>query len=116
MALYFFELVLTWMTPGMTEEFHQLSAANGGSAFVLTLLGAVTPVPYTIVAWAVAALKESLWLFVIGSVIGRSFRYIVVGYSTYRFGDLAISYAKRYIGLTSVVLFILAGLFLWLKM
>ena len=117
MAALFFELLVQWMTSGMAEEFsRRVSDINGSSAFVLTLIGAITPIPYTIVAWAVAVIKGGLGAFIIASVIGRGFRYTIVGYSTYRFGSQAVSYAKRYIGLTSILVLVLGILYIWLKM
>jgi len=107
---------MQWMTPGVIEEFQTTITTNGSSAFVLTMVGAVTPVPYTIVAWAVAVIKGGLVAFIVASVLGRGLRYTIVAYSTYRFGPLAISYAKRYIGLTSVLVLVLAALYIWFKM
>ncbi len=116
MAAFFFDLIQGWMTPALAEEFNVLVNSNGSSAFVLTLVGAVTPVPYTLVAWVVSVIKGSLGAFIIASVLGRGFRYAVVGYATYRFGPQAVSYAKRYLGVTSVIVIILAALYIWLKM
>lgn len=115
-ALFFFETLSSWMSPEVMQEFNELVDTNTSSTFVLTIVGAVTPIPYTIVAWVVAVLKGSPLAFIIASVVGRGGRYAIVGYCVYRFGPLAITYAKRYIGLTSVIVLILAGLFFWLKM
>ncbi|MCB9810428.1 hypothetical protein H6781_02435 [Candidatus Nomurabacteria bacterium] len=115
-ALFFFETLSSWMSPEVMQQFNELVDTNTSSTFVLTIVGAVTPIPYTIVAWVVAVLKGSPLAFIIASVVGRGGRYAIVGYCVYRFGPLAITYAKRYIGLTSVIVLILAGLFFWLKM
>lgn len=116
MATLFIETLLHWMTPGIVEQFQAMVISNGGSTFVLTLVGAVTPVPYTIVAWVVAVIKGGLGAFIAASILGRGVRYTIVGYSTYHFGPLAVSYAKKYIGITSVIVFILAAIFIWYKM
>lgn len=119
MFFLFFETVLQWMTQSMIGQFHEMvGQVNNGysSTFILTILGAVTPVPYTIVAWVVGAVKGSLWAFATASVIGRGGRYIIVGYSTKHFGPLAINYARRYIGIVSVVLVISIILYFWWKM
>ena len=100
----------------IVEQFQSMSVANEGGTFMLTLVGAMTPVPYTIVAWVVAVIKGGLPAFVAASAIGRGARYIIVGYCTYHFGQLAIDYARRYVGLTSILVFILAGLYIWFKM
>lgn len=115
-AAYFFDFLLDWLSPDKVAAFNSLVESNLPNVFVLSLIGAITPVPYTIVAWVVAAIEGSLLLFIIASVIGRGFRYVVFGYTTYKFGPSASKYAKKYIGLTSVIVLLLGGLFLWLKM
>jgi membrane protein YqaA with SNARE-associated domain len=114
-AVLFFETLLAWMTPDMVGEFQAMVDTNGTSVFVLTIVGAVTPVPYTIVAWVAAFIKGGLVSFIVASILGRGLRYAIVGYSTYRFGPLAISYAKKYIGITSIFVFVLAALYIWLN-
>ena len=93
----------------MLEQFQSMVVSNQANTFVLTIMGAVTPIPYTIVAWVVAVLNGSLLVFIAASIVGRGLRYIIVGYSVYRFGPLAISYAKRYLGLVSIIVLILVG-------
>ena len=116
MAAFFLNIMLGWMTTGMTVQFNSLVESNQASTFVLTIVGAITPVPYTLVAWAVAVIKGNLLVFIVASVIGRGLRYGIVGYCVYWFGPTALSYAKRYIGITSIIVIVCAGLFLWLKM
>lgn len=116
MALFFLNIILGWMTPGMITQFNALVDSNQASTFVLTIVGAVTPVPYTLVAWTVAVTKGNLLVFIVASVIGRGLRYGIVGYCVYWFGPTALSYAKRYIGFTSIVIVICTAIFIWLKM
>lgn len=111
MALFFLEHLLDLMSPGVVEQFNILVDGNDSSTLMLTLVGAITPVPYTIVAWVVAVLQGSLAVFILGSVLGRGFRFAIVGYSTYRFGPLAVSYAKRYLGITSLIVLVIAILY-----
>lgn len=115
-AALFFEVIMNYMTPNMVEQFQSMVVSNQANTFVLTIMGAVTPVPYTIVAWVVAVLNGSLLVFVGASTLGRGLRYLIVGYSVYRFGPLAISYTKRYLGVVSVVVLLLVGVYIWLKM
>lgn len=91
-------------------------AVEGQGAFLLTIIGAITPVPYTVIAWAVALSAGNPMMFILGSVVGRSIRYGIVGWCTYKFGPLAVRYAKRSILWTSVVTFVLFGIYVWLKM
>jgi membrane protein YqaA with SNARE-associated domain len=115
-ALLFLEVLVQFMTPSMVSEFNSLVNGMHTNTFVVTILGAVTPIPYTFVAWLVAALHGSLLVFIIASVAGRTLRYTIVGYSVYRFGPAASQYARRYIGLISIATFILVGLYIWHKM
>lgn len=115
-AAFFFDILLEYMTPFMVDEFNSMVSSNDSSAFILTLIGAVTPIPYTIVAWVVAVIEGGLAIFIAASVLGRGFRYALVGFCTYKFGPLAVSYARRYIALTSVVLVILVAFYLLLKL
>jgi len=116
MAIYFFELLLGVMDTNTVHEFNSLLQNGESSVWLLTLIGAITPIPYTIVAWVLGVLEGSILIFIIGSVVGRGFRYAVVGYCTYRFGPLAVAYAKRYVGFTSVILIVLAAVYFWLKL
>jgi len=115
-ALFFLEVVLSFMTPGMVQQFQSIVSNTETNIFVLTIIGAVTPVPYTLVAWAVAVLQGGLITFIVASVLGRTVRYAIVGYCVYRFGPTAMQYARRYVGLTSLVILILAIAFVWYKM
>lgn len=115
-AAFFFDSISSLMSPSMMAEFSKISESNSSGTFVLTLMGAFTPIPYTIVAWVVAVLKGSVFTFIIASIIGRGSRYALVGFCVYKFGPAALSYAKRYIGLTSIVVVLLAAIVFWLKM
>jgi len=115
-AVLFLEVLMQFLTPAMVVEFNSLVNGAHTNTFVITILGAITPIPYTLVAWLVAALQGSVVMFLVASIIGRSFRYAVVGYSVYRFGPAASQYARRYIGFMSIIIFMLVGLFVWYKM
>jgi membrane protein YqaA with SNARE-associated domain len=114
-AVLFLEVLMQFMTTGMISEFNSLVNGAHTNTFVITILGAITPIPYTLVAWLVATLQGSLLMFLLASIVCRSLRYAVVGYSVYRFGPAASQYARRYIGLISIVTFILVGLYIWHK-
>ncbi len=108
MAVFFFDLLINYLPQVAVEEFYTLLAENEASTLIVTLLGAITPIPYTTTAWVVGVLNGSLLVFLVGSLIGRSFRYVIVGYSTYYFGALALKYAKQYIGIISIFLILIA--------
>lgn len=114
-AVLFFEVALQLLSPESANTLASLTADRGQGTFVLSLIGAFTPVPYTLTAWAVAALKGNVFVFIAASIIGRGGRYVLVGWLTYRFGETAVKYAKRSIGLLSILLVILAVFYFWYK-
>jgi membrane protein YqaA with SNARE-associated domain len=115
-AMLFLDILLQWVGTNLATEFEHLVVSNEASTGMLTLIGAFTPVPYTLVAWALVAIQGSLLVFIIASIIGRGARYAIVGYCTHRFGSLAMEYARKYIGISSILLFVLVALYVWYKM
>jgi membrane protein YqaA with SNARE-associated domain len=115
-AVFFFDLLVSFLPQMAVEEFYTILNGNGSNTLIITLLGAVTPIPYTTTAWVVGVLKGNLLVFFVGSLIGRGFRYAIVGYSTYFFGALAFKYAKKYIGVISIFLIIAAIAYFLLNM
>lgn len=116
MARYFFSLLEAMMTSGMLAQFQDLIAMDSSNTLVVSLVGAITPIPYTITAWVVAVGEGSLLLFIIASVLGRGFRYGIVGMCTYWFGPRALTYARRSLGITTIVVVALVVLYVWLKL
>lgn len=116
MARYFFALLEGMMTSGMLEQFQNLILMDSSNTLMVTLVGAVTPIPYTITAWVVAVGEGSLLLFILASLVGRGFRYGIVGLCTYWFGPRALTYARRSLGLTTVVVALLVALYISIKL
>lgn len=114
-ALFAFEFLSSYMTSGLQQQFTELLSFGESDTLLTTIVGAITPVPYTITAWVIAVAGGSFWLFLIGSFLGRSVRYGIVGYCTYLFGPMALQYARRSLGITSLVLLVLVGLYIWFK-
>ncbi len=115
-ALLFLETILAFMPASLVSQFNEMVSNTQANTFVLTILGAITPVPYTLVAWAVAVLQGSLFVFIVASVLGRSVRYCIVSYCVYKFGPTAMRYARRYIGLTSLIVVLLGVAYFLHKM
>ncbi len=117
LARYFFGFLESMMTAGIQEQFVILTATmDTSNTLLVTLVGAVTPIPYTMTAWVVGITQGSIVWFLIGSLVGRGFRYSVVGLCTYWFGPRALTYARRSLGVTSVVFAVLVVLYVWLKL
>ena len=116
MARYFFHWLEAVMSSGVLEQFQTLIQMNSSNTLVITLVGAMTPIPYTLTAWVVAVGEGGLLLFIVASFFGRGFRYGVVGLCTYWFGPRALVYARRSLGLTTFVVMVLVGVYVWLKL
>lgn len=115
-AVFFLDVALAMLSPDVAFTVASLSTANQDNIFILSLVGAFTPVPYTLTAWAVGALNGSLAAFIAASVLGRGARYLLVGWLSYQFGPAAVKIARRYLGITSLLLIIIAAAFFWYKM
>ena len=115
-VVFFLDMLERFVSTGITSSLESLSAKYSDSTLLVSILGAVTPVPYTSAAWAVALIGGNLVVFVIASFFGRGFRYLIVGLLTYKFGPAAVKYARRYIGIVSIIIFLLAILYVWHKM
>jgi membrane protein YqaA with SNARE-associated domain len=116
MARYFFGWLELMMTTGIFDQFQNLILMDSSNTLVVTLIGSVTPIPYTVTAWVIAVGEGSLLLFIVASVFGRGIRYGIIGVCTYRFGPRALTYARRSLGLTSVAVLLFVGLYIWLKL
>jgi len=96
LAFSFYEFIADRYFVGVIgEQFFAIVDQLQEGTFVVTLLGAITPIPYTLVALGAGFVKGSLILFIIASIIGRGGRYILVGWVTYMFGEKAIDIIRR---------------------
>ncbi len=114
-ASYFFASLAPLLSAEPFAEFKSITAAPADIAWV-TLVGAVTPVPYTATVWIVGVLGGSVLIFIVVSAIGRGGRYAIVALCGYYLGPTALSIANRYLGLSSVLVVIGAVIFFFLKM
>lgn len=115
-AYFFMDILLNLFSPEVAFEIARLTATTDENTFILTLIGAFTPVPYTFTAWAVGALRGDIFLFIAASILGRGGRYIIGGWLTYRFGPMAVEKAKQSIGVTSIIILLLAAVYVWYKL
>jgi len=116
MAVFFYESILNWLSAEVALSLATMTVNEDQGTFILTIIGAFTPVPYTFSAWAVAVSGGNILIFIIASALGRGVRYSIIAWIVYRFGPLALRYAKQSIRLTSLALFIFIALYWWLKM
>lgn len=115
-AVLFFDVVADQVTTYIATQLPNAVPLSTADALITTLTGAITPIPYTIVAWVVAVAGGALWVFLLGSIIGRTIRYAVVGYCAWKFGPVALERARQSLWVTSAAVLLFVGLYIWLKL
>jgi membrane protein YqaA with SNARE-associated domain len=115
-AAYFTDQLLAFLSPESMAAFNDMVRAFNQGTFMLAFLGAFTPIPYGIVVVVAGALKGSLLLFVLGSVLGRALRFGIVAYLTHRFGERALVLAKENLLLASIMTVALCVLYVLYKL
>jgi len=104
------------LSPETIAAFNQMIENYRDDTFILGLLGALTPIPFTITALVAGTIKGNLIFFLLGAFVGRLLRYGIVGYLTYRFGERVLGLARKNILLSSIVMIILIAIYIWYKM
>ncbi len=102
-AAFFTDQLLGFLSPSSLASFNEMVKAFDQGTFMLAFLGAFTPIPYGIVVIVAGALKGSLLMFILGSVLGRSLRFGIVAYLTYKFGERALQLAKDNLLLATII-------------
>lgn len=101
-------------TYGLTEEFGSIAGLLGDNVFLMTLVGAITPLPYKIVALAAGFLKVNILVFIFASIIGRFVRFFLVGFLTKKFGEEAQKRLKRHTNMITIA--IVLGIILYIAL
>lgn len=115
-AVGFFEVVVAPYVSDATEaQVHEIASEFEEGAFILSLTGALTPFPYTFVAIAAGLVKANLLFFILGSLVGRVFRYGFEGWLVYKFGEPALRIVKKQIVATSILCALLIVLYILYK-
>lgn len=107
-AASFYYYAISYLSADSVAQLDQVIKRFQEGTFVATLFGAITPVPYTLVAFGAGFVQGSIWSFLAASLIGRGLRYVVVGYVTYKYGPQALERIKR-----NLLIFTLLSLFLF---
>lgn len=112
LAFSFYEVIAErYLVGAVGGQFSDIVSQFKDGVFVVTLIGAVTPVPYTLVALGAGFLKANIVLFVAATLLGRGLRYALVGYVTFKFGDQALKMARRNIIFVSLILMVAAFIY-----
>ena len=115
LADFFTNQLLSILSPHVTQGFnHMVREANRG-ALVYSFIGALTA-PYTLVAVVAGVLKINFYVFIIGSIVGRTLRYGIVAYFVYFYGERALAMAKKNILRVSLAVIVLVALLIFFKL
>ena len=101
----------------LEAEFVRVSSEIAANGFVFVLIGALTPIPYKVVAIASGLGNISFLTFIAASIVGRILRLGLVGYLTYLVGPHALPVFRNHLlTLAYIFLFVLLGYLLlqWL--
>ncbi len=103
--------------PGFSEEnFNYVTGKYQDNALLAIIGAAFTPIPYKIFTIAAGAAMVPLWTLVLGSLIGRTARFMIVAAAIFFFGEKVKDLLENYFEIATLLLFILlVGGFLLLK-
>jgi len=90
-------------TFGFTERFNDVARGIDANGFVFVLIGAVTPIPYKLIALASGFLHVNIFTFLIASIFGRSIRLGLVGFAAYALGPHALPIIRRHLHLFATI-------------
>ena len=115
LGYWFFDFIGTKIINayGMQEQFDSIAKSVDDNAFVFVLLGALTPIPYKLVAIASGLTQINFVTFLFASVVGRILRLGLVGWATYAVGPHALPMIRRHLlTLAYILCFVLLVYFL----
>ena len=98
----------------MQAAYDSTAALIAKGAFVFSLIGAFTPVPYKLVAILGGVFHINIFAFILASIIGRFGRFVIVAYISHRFGKYALKRFNKHLKLATIAL--VAGVILYLLM
>ena len=78
------------------EKFELLKLSFNDNVFILTFIGAVSPIPYKLFVLTAGFLHSNFIVFTIASIIGRAIKLFFVGFVTYKFGEKSVSLLNKY--------------------
>ena len=86
------------------ESFQVVVNQFQDNAFMAIFLAGFTPIPYKVFAIAGGVAKISLYDFILGSLLGRSLRFLVFGISLFFWGPSIREYIEKHFNKLTVVL------------
>lgn len=84
-----YETVVTWMIDfyGWEHAFHEISEDFHEHGAIIVAVGAISPIPYKLVAIASGVERLDFLLFMVISVLGRGVRFAIFGALIWKWGD-----------------------------
>lgn len=110
LGVFFFESVGMFIlnSYGLLGEVSVFAERLYAHTFSLMILGALTPLPFKVFVLSGGFLGVPFIPFILGTLLGRSFRYFALAYLTHRFGDLLTALVVRYLNRATLALTVLA--------
>jgi membrane protein YqaA with SNARE-associated domain len=102
--------------PGVTpENFALVEQKFQENAFLTIFTAAFTPIPYKVFTIAAGVFHISLWMLVIGSIVGRGGRFFLVAALLYIFGPPVKRFIEKYFNLLTLAFtgLLIIGLVVW---
>lgn len=99
LGYWFFDFIGTKIINayGMENQFRSIASSVDDNAFVFVLLGALTPIPYKLVAIASGLTQINFVTFLFASIVGRILRLGLVGWAAYAVGPHALPMIRRHL-------------------
>lgn len=99
LGLLFFDTIGIWLVEffRIKPTFDQIAAQLSANGFAFVLLGAVTPIPYKVVALASGFVEVGWGTFIFASIFGRIMRLALVGYAAYAVGPHALPIIRKHL-------------------
>lgn len=97
---------------GLEQEFQVVQSYFDQNTFGVMLFAAFTPIPFKVFVLTAGFLRVDFLLFLLASALGRSARYFLIAFMVHRFGERAISIAKRYSRSVTIAAFVIFAIYI----
>ncbi len=117
-GLLLYETLVAWLIElyGWQEAFTALQADFQRRGLLIVLIGALTPIPFKLIAIASGVERLDLPLFLMSAAAGRTLRFAAFGWLAWHFGPALRRLLERHLAWVGwLVLALLAGGFLALE-
>lgn len=98
LGAFFFDIIGAPLVAfyGWEAELQTAQELFNRDALIVMATAAFTPIPFKVFVLAAGFLKVNPVLFLLGSVAGRSARYLAIAYGVHRFGWETLAFMRRY--------------------